>query len=204
MTDEKKPEPLSECGEVDSVFGPGIGPVCTEPAEHEGDHVATDEATGRVVSRWLQGPKPLSEEEIRQIKVRASSSNVPWRTREDVGRLLAEIERLQEENQKAREAFEWQYQKGREDVGRERAEVDRLLEENRQLRIKIDVDEHTYNLQTEELVAERAAADRVRAEEREACAEIAEDAARGDMADPETSTICTEVAAKIRARGEKA
>ncbi len=45
-----------DCGDVDKVFG-DLGPLCNEPAGHDGDHVATDYSQPRYprgleISRW--------------------------------------------------------------------------------------------------------------------------------------------------------
>jgi hypothetical protein len=50
------PPPADECGAVDGVFGPGLGPVCTRPKGHDGNHMATCPATGREVSAWDDMP----------------------------------------------------------------------------------------------------------------------------------------------------
>lgn len=42
---------LPACGAIDAVHGE-LGPVCTEVAGHDGDHVAYDPVTRREVSRW--------------------------------------------------------------------------------------------------------------------------------------------------------
>ncbi len=42
------------CGAVDEVLGPGLEPIGTEVPGHDGDHLATDPATGREVSRWAR------------------------------------------------------------------------------------------------------------------------------------------------------
>lgn len=39
------------CGAVDAVRG-DLGPICTEPLNHDSDHIALDPATGLEVSRW--------------------------------------------------------------------------------------------------------------------------------------------------------
>jgi hypothetical protein len=50
-------ETSSQCGEVDEVFGPGIGPVCTREKGHGGNHEAICQATGRHVSTWSDLPR---------------------------------------------------------------------------------------------------------------------------------------------------
>jgi hypothetical protein len=44
--------PPEECGEIDGIFGPDVGPVCTLARGHDGDHVAIDLSTDKEVSRW--------------------------------------------------------------------------------------------------------------------------------------------------------
>lgn len=57
------PAEPAECGAVDEVFGPGLGPVCTKPKGHAGGHEAVDPVTGRDVSAWsdLPGEEPPSD-----------------------------------------------------------------------------------------------------------------------------------------------
>lgn len=54
------PAEPAECGAVDEVFGPWLGPVCTKPKGHAGGHEAVDPVTGRDVSAWsdLPGEEP--------------------------------------------------------------------------------------------------------------------------------------------------
>ncbi len=55
-SEPEAPPPADECGAVDGVFGPGLGPVCTRPKGHDGNHMATCPATGREVSAWDDMP----------------------------------------------------------------------------------------------------------------------------------------------------
>jgi hypothetical protein len=55
--DACEPASPAECGAVDEVFGPGLGPVCTRSPHSDGMHQAVDHVTGRHVSSWVDLPE---------------------------------------------------------------------------------------------------------------------------------------------------